>query len=1127
MASQLNPRLLSFYRDVSRVASGIVIAVGFLVLISALFDSSAPNILARLAAMQANTALAFVLSGISLWLGSTQTENRQVDRIAKGCAALIVLIGVLTLSEYIFNQDFGIDQLFFTDAQSPESAYPGRMSPFAALNFSLLGVALFLLDRHQYRWPVQVLSITALLISVLALLGYAYGVSALYQFFPYSSISIYTMLAFSILCVGILFARPEQGLMEIFSSDTLGGVLARRLVPAALVLPFFLGWLLLIGQRMGMYDSTFRLVLYTLFIVIAYTILIWRNAGLLQHTDQARQLTQAQLSEVREREAAILYASLDAVITIDSQGRILEFNPAAQKIFGYDRADALGREMSQLIIPPALREQHQAGLAKYLATGDGPVLGKRIEMTGMRANGTEFPVELTITAITGGEQTIFTGFVREITQRRQAEEKIAYQAYLLENVNDAVIGSDENSMIRFWNQAAEKMFGWKAEEVVGRSGREILRSEFIDTDRQTVLKILAEQGRWRGEAILYHKNGTRVIMEVSSITLRDANGMITGYVSVNRDIAERKLVEQELRKNTVRTQALADMSRQLATVHLEYQSVLDATAQRTTELIGDACSIRLVSDDGQWLELASLYHPVPKTLALLREILGTHPLRTDRGSVAQIIQTGQPVLIPVLSPEQLKAIVPATSWSILEQISIHSLLTVPLRAQGGVLGTLTLVREQPNRPFTAEDQTFLQDLADRAALSIANSHLYTAMQQLNNELEQRVMERTAALSQANTLLQTMLDHMPDHIYFKDSESRFIRNSRSQARALGLSDPAEAVGKSDFDFFPHAQLSYEKEQEIIRSGNPLVDEEERVVWPDGQQTWVSTTKVPLLDDTGQIIGTFGISRDITERKRGEVALQKAKLELEAANKELESFSYSVSHDLRAPLRSVDGYSQALMEDYGELLPVEGRNFLKRIHSSAQRMADLIDDLLELSRVTRAQLTVVPVDLTRLAENILTDLQQTHPERNVRCSIAPNLTARGDPHLLQIVLENLLNNAWKYSSRQEQAEIEFGSKHENEETIYFVRDNGAGFDMAYANKLFGAFQRLHSGSEFPGTGIGLATVQRIIHRHGGSIWAEAAVGQGAMFFFKLPAWNAAPPKTEQKQEDSIIHRAKEII
>jgi PAS domain S-box-containing protein len=403
-----------------------------------------------------------------------------------------------------------------------------------------------------------------------------------------------------------------------------------------------------------------------------------------------------------------------------------------------------------------------------------------------------------------------------------------------------------------------------------------------------------------------------------------------------------------------------------------------------------------------------------------------------------------------------------------------------------------------------------------------------ALRLVHEELEKQVQERTAALSEANALLQMLLDHMPDHIYFKDAQSRFIRNSRSQAKALGLNDPSEAIGKSDFDFFPHAQSSYEREQEIIQSGRPLVDVEEWVIWPDGQGTWVSTTKVPLLDQAGQIIGTFGISRDITDRKQTEEAIEKAKLELEAANKELEAFSYSVSHDLRSPLRSIDGFSQALLEDYEDQLPEEGRNYLQRIRVAAQRMAELIDDLLGLSKVTRAPLQYRFVNISALAQGIASDLKQTQPERDVTFRIAPDLTARGDPQLLKIMLENLMGNAWKFTSKQAAAIIQVGMQRDTEKQVFFVRDNGAGFDMAFVNKLFGAFQRLHTMSEFPGTGIGLATVQRIINRHGGSIWAEGTVDEGATFFFTLPAVDGAAPKTSpKKEEDSIIKRAKEII
>ena len=227
------------------------------------------------------------------------------------------------------------------------------------------------------------------------------------------------------------------------------------------------------------------------------------------------------------------------------------------------------------------------------------------------------------------------------------------------------------------------------------------------------------------------------------------------------------------------------------------------------------------------------------------------------------------------------------------------------------------------------------------------------------------------------------------------------------------------------------------------------------------------------------------------------------ELAAVNKELEAFAYSVSHDLRAPLRSMDGFSQALLEDYGDVLDETGRDYLRRVRNASQRMGQLIDDLLTLSRVTRREMHFTRVDLTALARSVARELREMEPERKVEVVIQDGLLARGDPRLMTIVLENLLNNAWKFTGKREEARIEFGSTLVDGGEAYYVRDNGAGFDMAYADKLFGAFQRLHRATEFPGTGVGLATVQRIIHRHGGRVWAEGAVGQGATFYFTLPS------------------------
>lgn len=226
-----------------------------------------------------------------------------------------------------------------------------------------------------------------------------------------------------------------------------------------------------------------------------------------------------------------------------------------------------------------------------------------------------------------------------------------------------------------------------------------------------------------------------------------------------------------------------------------------------------------------------------------------------------------------------------------------------------------------------------------------------------------------------------------------------------------------------------------------------------------------------------------------------------LELEAINKELEAFSYSVSHDLRAPLRSIDGFSNKLLKDYGALFDETGKDYFNRVKNASQHMGHLIDDLLKLARISRIEMHPVEINLSAIAQNITKELQETAPERAAQITIQENMMAMGDRNLLQIVLQNLLDNAWKYSRKKEVTHIDFGTFEKDGQTVYFVRDNGVGFDMKYVDKIFGAFQRLHSVSEFEGTGIGLATVNRIIRRHHGNIWVDSEVDKGTTFYFTL--------------------------
>jgi PAS domain S-box-containing protein len=367
-------------------------------------------------------------------------------------------------------------------------------------------------------------------------------------------------------------------------------------------------------------------------------------------------------------------------------------------------------------------------------------------------------------------------------------------------------------------------------------------------------------------------------------------------------------------------------------------------------------------------------------------------------------------------------------------------------------------------------------------------------------ISEDITDRKAA-DEARARLAAIVESSEDAIVGRTLDGVITSWNRGAERIYGYSAD-EMVGQPAGALFPSDRAN---EDEYITcrviAGERVANYETVRQRKGGQEIDVSVTVSPVRSAGGEIIGASQLSRDISELKRMQEELLHAKGSLEAANRELEAFSYSVAHDLRSPLRSIDGFSQALLEDCADQLDEDGRKYLRFVRESAQLMAQLIDDILTLSRVTRSEFQREEVDMTALAGAAVARLERRESGRRVEVAIQEGLTAVGDPALLTVVFDNLIGNAWKFTGKRDRARVEFGAEPRAGEQVFFVRDNGAGFDMAYVGKLFGVFQRLHAAHEFEGTGVGLATVQRIIHRHGGRVWAEGEVGAGATFYFTL--------------------------
>ena len=817
-----------------------------------------------------------------------------------------------------------------------------------------------------------------------------------------------------------------------------------------------------------------------------------------------RKKAQADALRSQERFATIFRASPDAImIARVSDERIVEVNPAFERLLGYSAAEALGRTTLELGLWVNLAER-TATIAQIKANGAISNGEARLRSKDGRI----------FDALSSAEVLIYEGercmmsLTRDITQRKAAEERQRRsEASLAAAQHIASLGSweldlsdaahtDRNSLT--WSDEVFRIFGYDpgAIEVTNENFFRAVHPDDRQRVKEAVAEAIAGRRSYRIDHRILRPDGTeRIVQEYSETVIDPATGRSVRMLGVVQDITERRRDE--------------------------------ATRREMQE------------------QLRGILHNSP-SLIFLKDIMGRYLLVNRKFaevfelSLEQVVGKTDAELFP---PEQAAAF-EANDRKVIEAGAALQFEESALHKDGrhtGIVSKFPLLDSQ-GRIYAVggivTDITTQREAEER-------------IRKMNTELEQRVQERTAqidrlyrrqtALAEIElavnqpTELQSVLDRavavVSEGLGTRGGASIVLWDSQQEGFTVSAST---VLGQPE-------QLAARR---IRRSGGAsrwIVDQRRPIIVPDiredpfransmlpeyGMQSYAG---VPLFVEE-QALGVFYVlhdqprafsEEDVTFMEavasRVAVAIFKVRLyeriqgvnrilrqrstELEAANKELEAFSYSVSHDLRAPLRAIDGFSKILEQDASSQLDEKCLRYLDRIRSGTERMGVLIDDMLKLSRLSRAPMKRVELDLSGMVSEALADLRAAEPERQVETVVAPDLKAEGDASLLRAVLENFVSNAWKYTSRRPKARIEFGALDRDGERVFFIRDDGAGFDMAYVDKLFGAFQRLHGVDEFEGTGIGLATVQRVIHRHGGRVWAEAIVDQGATFYFTL--------------------------
>lgn len=688
----------------------------------------------------------------------------------------------------------------------------------------------------------------------------------------------------------------------------------------------------------------------------------------------------------------------------------------------------------------------------------------------------------------------------DITSRKQAEEalRLANQELRLhfEQTPMAVIEWGLDFQVKRWNPAAEAIFGYSPEEAGGRSSEFIVPERFHKQVDGVWKSLLKQTGGRRSTNWNVRKDGTEILCEWYNTPLIDDCGTCIGVASLVLDETVRMRVQQLLEWEKDALEWIVGPGSLSETLD---GLMLDLEKQSP----GMLCSVFLLDDHGDNLRLgAAPSLPVDFNRSLAD--LMSSPEAENSDFAEHLAQT-------VIIEDIEKVLECGDFCQLMVRHDLHACWSTPIIGDGGkALGVFGIYHSQPRKPRATE-----LDLIARAGritrIAIERKTAEEKIRKFNSELEQRVLERTRELQDANALLEDFKAALDEHALVTITDSNgIITYANDKFCAISKYRREELVGQdhSIVNSGHHPKTYIRKLWNTVTRGRVWKGEMKNRA-KDGSFYWVDTTIVPFLGYGGAPSQFVAIRTDITERKAAENVINKLNADLrrraadlENANRELEAFSYSVSHDLRAPLRAVDGFSRILATDYTSRLDEGGQRIIGVIRGETQRMGKLIDDLLAFSRLGREPIDPKPIDMHLLARQVFDELAARDPSRELRLDLHDLPAAHGAESMIRLAWVNLISNAIKFTKGRDVGLIEIGANDGGKSgPIYYITDNGAGFDMRYSDKLFGVFQRLHSQEEFPGTGVGLALVQRIVQRHGGRIWVEAEPDHGATFFFTL--------------------------
>ncbi len=1065
-----------------------------------------------------------------------------------------MISGMKQLKKQIFRlSETLVDWLFGARAEADSR----QRRELRVLSAFLLLMTVFMLPGALVMRSYSLITSNIMLVStVLLFCGYIISRTRLYMIAVILAVLLPAVTPTAIIILRPLGIDLAAGAMWI-ALPLLVASLMLSLYKATIIVVSYIGFIIVLASigRLGAETTAPLLAFLT---IIAFFIISINNLKVNDRREIENQLNERQNTEKALRESEEKFRNLfehakDAIFLADMQtGKIVDTNTAGCNLLGLPKEKIIGKLQSELH-PPELVEKYKQVFMDHFQKGTEISGGLIVQ----RADGTQIPVDISASIINLGGKAILQGIFRDVTERvrmeqalKESEENItkAFRA-----IPEAVsIATLKDGIFLEINDSFLTQNGYSREEVIGHTAKE-LNIWINSIDRYRIKQLMEKQGHFVNEEFILRSKSGETHNVLLSADVISYNGK-TCILTIGYDITERKRAEEALRDSEEKFHAIVEHSNdgivfiQDGILQYSNSKMLEIAGYTEKEVVGkpfinfiapehkemlidnyrkrlagekalDRYELNMLGKNGKkiYTEVSASLVKIKNKLvdfAIIRDITQRKKIDAalaDEATRRRILIEQSSDGIVILDQdgkvyEVNQRFADMLGYTMDEMKELHIFEWELNDQRENIIKMLRTVNDAGDHFETThrrKDGTILNvEISSNGAIFAGQKLVFCVCRDIT---ERKLIEQQ--LRESEERFSKVFRGSPELISVARSDKDiYIDVNDSFVKTTGYTRE-ELIGHSVYEINMFVYAEEQKDVARLTKENGFIKNTECTFrMKNGEiRNWLCSTDTIYINN---IPHTVASAIDITDRKRAEEELQRANIDLkhtttqlQATNKELESFSYSVSHDLRSPLRSIDGFSQALLEDYLAKLDEKGQDYLNRLRGASQKMGELIDGLLKLSRVTRSEIHTEKVDLSILANEIVSRLQETDPKRHVKVTIDKNLVANGDPQMVRVLLENLLGNAWKFTSKTQNAHIELSREGNGDKNAFFIKDNGAGFDMTFKDKLFSAFQRLHNANEYPGTGIGLATVQRIINRHGGTIRAESEINKGATFYFNL--------------------------